>query len=292
MEISHRQNIGRTRTSPLPAPAKKQAETEPLRLEPEDRVEISTPGKKSASIIGEIGGFFAKLPKYANHVSRFIGATVIGGFSAAINLAGGALGLAGFAGLGLAGAMEVREGIRENDKIKILSGSGDVARGAFTGLLSANTLLDLGKYSAMVGTAAVGLGALQGGIHLSTGLMKYRQGSKAENGRRRLEGLLEMGMGAATLAMISGPLTVAGVAAYGALSTVRFAVVNKEKIVNGYKAAKKRTINLWKLIRGTDEPKIPAPYSSKLSEMTRTPEPGAAKRLENLRRGYHPSPYL
>ena len=269
-------------------------ETDPVPSEPQDRVDLSTPGKKSASIIGEIGGFFAKLPKYANHVSRFIGATVIGGFSAAINLAGGALGLAGFAGLGLAGAMEVREGIREKDRIKILSGSGDVARGAFTGLLSANTLLDLGKYSAMVGTAAVGLGALQGGIHLSTGLMKFRQGTEAENGRRRLEGLLEMGMGAATLAMIAGPLTVPGVAAYGALSTVRFAVVNKEKIVNGFKAAKQRTVNLWKRIRGTDEPsESPRAHSgSKRHEMASLPEPAAAKRIENLRRGYHPTPYL
>lgn len=262
-----------------------------LSADPEDRIVLSSPAKKGASIVGNVGRSLSKIPKYLAHVSKFVGATLFSSLGTAINLAAGGLGILGFAGLGISGAMEIHEGAKEGDKIKILSGVGEVTRGAFTGLLSANTLLDLGKYAGMAASAATILGGAQAGINLTSGMMKYSQGVSKKDRTRRIEGMLEMGMGGAAIAMISGPLTVPGVVAYTALSTARFCVVNKDKLVRGFKAVKNRTKKLWKWFRGSDEePKQTSTPSNPAPKMKI--DPAAKARLEKLKQSYHPPMYI
>ena len=200
--------------------------------------------KKGSRWIGRIGKFISKVPKFLGHTAKFIGTTLLGGLSAAVQLAAGSIGLVGMAGLGLAGALEVRDGVREKDPLKMLSGSGEIVRGAYTGVLSAGQLLDLGQHTGMA-MATVGLGALQGGIHLSSGSMKFLKGRREGDSQRRLEGALAIGMGVASLAMLAGPLTPLAIGGYAALSSARFVVVNKDRIREGAKKAKKVVTDYW-----------------------------------------------
>ena len=87
-----------------------------------DRVELEAGGvQKGSRWVGRIGKFISKVPKFLGHTARFLGATLVGGLSAAIQLAAGSLGLVGMAGLGLAGALEMRDGYKEKDPLKMLS---------------------------------------------------------------------------------------------------------------------------------------------------------------------------
>ena len=210
-----------------------------------DRVEIGSGGvKKGSRWVGRIGKFISKVPKFLGHTAKFIGATLLGGLSAAIQLAAGSLGLVGMAGLGLAGALEIREGYKEKDALKMLSGSGEIVRGAYTGVLSAGQLLDLGQHAGMA-VATSALGALQGGIYLTSGTMKFVKGRAEGNKQRRLEGALEVGMGVASLAMLAAPITPLALGTYGALSLARFTVVNKDRIKTGFQKAKGVVKDYW-----------------------------------------------
>lgn len=186
----------------------------------------------------------SKVPKFVGHTVRFLGATLVGGVSAAIQLSAGMLGVVGMAGLGLAGALEMRDGFKEKDPLKMLSGSGEIVRGAYTGVLSVGQLLDVAQHSG-VAMAASALGALQGGIYLTSGTMKVLQGRSEDTKQRRIEGALEIGMGVAGVAMLAGPLTPLAVGAYGALSLARFSVVNKDKIKDGFQKAKGVVKDYW-----------------------------------------------
>ena len=210
-----------------------------------DRVELEAGGvQKGSRWVGRIGKFISKVPKFLGHTARFLGATLVGGLSAAIQLAAGSLGLVGMAGLGLAGALEMRDGYKEKDPLKMLSGSGEIVRGAYTGVLSAGQLLDLGQHAGMA-LATSALGALQGGIYLSSGTMKFLKGRSEENRQRRVEGVLEVGMGVASLAMLAAPLTPLALGTYGALSLARFTVVNKDRIKKGFQKAKDVVKDYW-----------------------------------------------
>jgi hypothetical protein len=200
--------------------------------------------KKGSRWVGQVGKYISKAPKFLAHTAKFIGTTLLGGLSAALQLAAGSIGLVGMAGLGLAGALEVRDGVKEKDPLKMLSGSGEIVRGAYTGVLSVGQILKLGHNTGMA-VATVGLGALQGGIHLTSGSMKFLKGRAEDDSKRRLEGALEMGMGVASLVMLAGPLTPLGIGTYAALSTARFAVVNKERIKKGVKNAKQVVREYW-----------------------------------------------
>lgn len=223
-----------------------------------DRAEIGTGGvQKGSRWVGRIGKFISKVPKFLGHTARFLGATLVGGLSAAIQLAAGSLGLVGMAGLGLAGALEMRDGYKEKDPLKMLSGSGEIVRGAYTGVLSAGQLLDLGQHAGMA-LATSALGALQGGIYLSSGTMKFLKGRAEENRQRRVEGALEVGMGVASLAMLAAPITPLALGTYGALSLARFTVVNKDRIKTGFQKAKDVVKDYWKKMSDefhADEPR-------------------------------------
>lgn len=223
-----------------------------------DRVELEAGGvQKGSRWVGRIGKFISKVPKFLGHTARFLGATLVGGLSAAIQLAAGSLGLVGMAGLGLAGALEMRDGYKEKDPLKMLSGSGEIVRGAYTGVLSAGQLLDLGQHAGMA-LATSALGALQGGIYLSSGTMKFLKGRSEQNRQRRLEGALEVGMGVASLAMLAAPLTPLALGTYGALSIARFTVVNKDRIKKGFQKAKDVVKDYWQKMSDefhADEPR-------------------------------------
>jgi hypothetical protein len=232
------------------SPVLKRPEARPNRAERrglavQDRVNLDGGTvKKGSRWVGQVGKFIAKVPKFLAHTAKFIGTTLLGGLSAALQLAAGSIGLVGMAGLGLAGAMEVRDGVKEKDPLKMLSGSGEIVRGINTGVLSAAQLLNIGQHTGMA-IATVGLGALQGGIHLTSGSMKFLQGRSEGNGQRRLEGALEVGMGVASMAMLAGPLTPLAIGTYATLSTVRFGVVNKDRIKKGIKSAKQVVKDYW-----------------------------------------------
>jgi hypothetical protein len=213
---------------------------------PKDTVQLAPSStKKKSRLIGSIGKFIAKVPKFLGHTAKFLGWTLLGGVGAALHVAAGSLGLAGMAGLGLAGGLEIRDGIREKDGIKVVSGTGEVVRGAFTGLLSVGQLMDLGQHTGTVAAATAGLGVLQGGLHLTSGVMKITEGRLKEVPRRRIEGMLEVGMGVASLAMVAGPLTPIAVGAYATLTAARYGVVNWERIQEGASKAKARTREFW-----------------------------------------------
>lgn len=200
--------------------------------------------QKRSRWVGEVGKFVSKVPKFLAHTAKFIGTTLLGGLSAALQLAAGSVGLVGMAGLGLAGALEVRDGIKEKDPLKMLSGSGEIARGAYTGVLSASQLLNLGQHAGVAAATTI-LGGVQGAIHLTSGSMKFIKGRAEGNKQRRIEGALEVAMGVASLGMLAGPLTPLAVGTYATLSTARFVVVNKDRIKEGFGKAKQVLKDYW-----------------------------------------------
>ena len=215
-----------------------------------DSVEISgSKTKKRSRLFGQIGKFVAKVPKFVAHTARFIGATLFGGLQTAIQVAAGSLGLVGMAGLGIAGALEIRDGMREKDAAKVMAGSGEVVRGAHSGLLSAGHLLDMGRHAGTVAAATACLGVLQGGIHLTSGALKIHEGRETDNRRRRIEGYLEMGMGTASLAMLAGPVTPLAIGTYATLAGARFSVVNWERIKTGFSKAKGGIRRYWETMK-------------------------------------------
>ena len=205
--------------------------------------------EKNSRLIGSVGKFIAKVPKFLAHTGRFIGATLFGGLSAAVQVAAGSLGLVGMAGLGLAGGLEIREGIKEKNFIKIMSGTGEVVRGAFTGLLSAEHLMDLGRHAGTIAAATATLGVLQGGVHLTSGVLKLAEGRAKDSRKRRVEGMLEMGMGVASLAMMTGPITPLAIGAYAGLSAARFGITNWDKLKDGAAKLKKLGADYWNTMR-------------------------------------------
>lgn len=219
--------------------------------------------EKNSRLIGKIGKFIAKLPKAAKHFPGFLKAALVGTLGVGLKIAAGGLGLAGMAGLGLAGGLEIREGIKEKDKLKILGGAGEVVRGGFTGAASLGHIFDLGQHAGTVAKVAGVLGLVQGGIHITSGALKFTEG-RSENVRsRKIEGLLEMGMGAASLVMVTGAMTPVAVGAYTALTTARFLLVNKDGIKKGICKAKETTQKFWHDIKSEfkdeDAPENPPP---------------------------------
>lgn len=203
-----------------------------------DRVELRAGGvQKGSRWVGRVGKFISKVPKFLAHTAKFIGVTLLGGLTAAVQLAAGSIGLVGMAGLGLAGALEVRDGIKEKDPLKMLSGTGEIVRGAYTGALSTGYLLDLGQHAGMA-VATSALGALQGSIYLTSGAMKFVKGRAEGDNQHRTEGALEVGMGVASLGMLAAPLTPVALGVFGALCAARFVVVNKDRIKDGVQNAR------------------------------------------------------
>ncbi len=229
-------------------------------LLPADQVNISG-GKteKRSRLLGKIGKFIAKLPKAAKHFPRFIKAVLVGSLGVGLRLAAGSLGLVGMAGLGMAGALEIRDGIRNKDKLQMLGGAGEIVRGGFTGALSLGHIFDLGAHAGTVAKVTGTLGAIQGGIHISSGLMKLAEGRAKDVKRRRIEGMLEVGMGVASLVMVTGVMTPLAVGSYAALTAARFGVVNWEKICENTVKAKDKTKELWQKVKAEfqDEPTPP-----------------------------------
>lgn len=238
--------------------------------QPVDAVNLDASRTHTASkVLGEVGKFVVKIPKILGHIARFVGIGLLGGLQAAVQVAAGSVGLVGMAGLGLAGALEIREGLKKHDGVKVLSGSGEIVRGAYTGLLSAGHLLDLGRYAGTVGALTAGFGVLQGGIHFSSGTMKLVEGQRTHNGRRRVEGMLEIAMGTASVAMLAAPITPLAVGTYAGLATARYGVVNWERIKAGARKAKSGLKNFWNTLKAEfrDEPKRSAtPFSQSLKE--------------------------
>lgn len=255
---------------PLAMPA------DPL-LQPGDAVMLGGRTEKNSRLFGKIGKFIAKLPKAARHFPRFIKAALVGGIGVGLRLAAGSLGLVGMAGLGLAGALEVREGIKEKDAIKVIGGTGEIVRGGFTGLLSLGHIIDLGKHAGGVAAATGILGTAQGGLHITSGVLKFTEGRKKDVKRRRIEGMLEIGMGVASLAMVTGAMTPLAVGTYAALTMTRFGVVNWEKICENASKAKAKTKEMWQDFKNEfkdeDEVKPKPPKVDKTKPALPPPKP-------------------
>lgn len=240
-------------------------------------------------MVGSVGKFIAKIPKFLAHTGRFIGATLFGGLSAAVQVAAGSLGLVGMAGLGLAGGLEIREGLKEKNVIKIMSGTGEIVRGAFTGLLSAEHLMDLGSHTGALTAATATLGLVQGGVHLTSGILKLSEGRAKDIKRRRVEGMLEMGAGVASLCMVAGPITPLAVGAYAALSTAKWGVANWDKIKNGASKLKQLGTDYLNTMRREykgveafteDEPQTPIQQASR--RCSNLPQPTLADQCREL----------
>lgn len=233
--------------TPLRSAASQQSQVPPAQQPPEEQGEegskVATVSRVSASILSGL----RKVPTAYRYVPGLLRFALVDGLITAVQVSTGALGIFGMVGMGLAGALEIRDGVRQNDPVKMLAGSGEIARGAFVGSLSAEHFFKLGPYEGVARGLGVAAGLVHGGLNLSSGLMKYRRGAVEGNRIERLEGLLETGMAACTLVAVTtpSPVSMTALGAHVALSTGRYVLTHQEQLKRIGGAIRHRSAELW-----------------------------------------------
>lgn len=186
-----------------------------------------------------------KVPKFYQYVPGLLKFAVVEGLVTALQLTAGLTGFAGMFGMGLAGAIEIHQGVKEKDSVKVLSGAGEVTRGFTLGAVTAAEFASLGPHQATAAATARGLTALHGALTLTSAVLKIRRGMTGGDPRLKVEGGLEIGvaaaMGAAAAGLAPGPMLGVAVALNGA----RFVYVHQDGLKEKAHAVGRRVDQLW-----------------------------------------------
>lgn len=205
----------------------------------EKPAEEDTATERISRRTGTVSNVLRKIPRAYKFVPRLLQFAVVEGLVTALQVTAGVTGVVGMFGMGIAGAMEIAEGVKKRDGAKVVAGAGEMSRGFTVGALTASEFLSLGPHQATARGVADGLAAVHGALTLAGGVMKIRQGHK-------VEGYLEIGVAGATLAAAGGlaPGPMLGLAV--AMNTAGFAYRNQEKIKKAGQAVAHRTSDLWR----------------------------------------------
>ncbi len=234
----------------------------------QDCVEGPTDEKKEGrgcDLWGEVsrtGGYFfhglSKLPTAYRYVPNLLQFAFVEGLITTVQVTAGLTGLAGMAGLSVAGLRDIYTGAQDRDLSRVLSGSGEVSRGLFIGGL-AMASWDLGSLAGPVAYGAHSLGYGHGILSCASGILKLKRGIEQNNRVDRIVGLLECGMGAASFAIMAGVGTVPFLAIQGSLAAAKFTYTNWDTLKSVGKAIKSRAKQLGdkfgRIFRESPKPK-------------------------------------
>lgn len=186
-----------------------------------------------------------KVPKFYTYVPGLLKFAVVEGLVTALQLTAGVTGFAGMFGMGLAGALEIAQGVREKDSVKVVGGAGEMTRGFTLGAVSAAEFAHLGPHQATAAAAAQGLTAVHSALTLTSAILKIRRGMAQGDQRLKVEGGMEIGvaaaMGVAAAGVAPGPMLGVAVALNGA----RFVFVHQDRLKEKGQAVIRRVDQLW-----------------------------------------------
>jgi hypothetical protein len=207
--------------------------------------------------VGHVAHALTKVPEALLFIPEFLKFALFDAVLPLVGLAAQLGGVVGMVGVGVAGGMELADGVRRHDGAKVLAGGGEVARGLFLGSLAARSFGAEGL--AQAGTP---FAYLHGGLNLASGVMKMRQGEQMNRNDKKIVGMLEIGMGACTLAALhSTPARVPALALQGVLAAGKFGVTRQHQLKEwGHKVCE-RARETWEAFLGIfrDEEKPPPP---------------------------------
>lgn len=210
--------------------------------EPEDKGDFY---QRVSRVVSGIGNGIAKVPKALRFVPEFLRFAVFDALVPMVQLTAGIGGIAAFIGAGVSGVLEIVDGVKDGDPVKVLSGAGETSRGLFLGTVTGALLIDKPLYRSTLGTAGHIFSYGTGAFALAAGVMKYRHGVKTGDKTERTAGLLEMGIGACSIAATQGTLLYPAIALQSALVIGRTWVVNHDKIIATGKKVGKRLHTSW-----------------------------------------------
>lgn len=207
--------------------------------------------------IGSIANGLTKIPEALLFVPQFLQFALFDAVLPLLGLAAQMGGVVGMVGVGVAGGMELADGVRRDDPAKMLAGGGEIARGLFLGSLAAKSFgaERLASYGAP-------FAYLHGGLNLASGALKLRQGEQLNRKDKKIVGMLEMGMGACTLAALhSTPARVPALALQGVLAAGKFGVTRRHQLKEWAHKVSERAQETWKAFKDIfrDEPEPPPP---------------------------------
>lgn len=142
---------------------------------------------------------------------------------AKIKAAAGLAGTVGMISLGVAGGMEMADGVRHKNKAELLAGASEVARGVYVGSWTAQRVLGEGHLAPTMGIVS---GALQTAAGLCRLTHKKNPNSKVNP---KIVGLLEAGQGLTWIGSIAGFHTTICLASRMVMVSAKWAYTNQDK---------------------------------------------------------------
>ena len=209
--------------------------------EPKEEKDSFQLSETLSRIGGNVLHGLAKIPTAYRYVPGLLRFAVVDGLVTTLQVTAGLTGLAGMAGLSVAGFVDVYNGVKK----KVLGGAGEIARGLFVGGLAASKAFELGGHAAAVGTAAHAFGWASGVLNLGSGLCKLHRGLKNGDRKDKVVGMLECGMAAASFCLLGGMAFTPVLVAQGAMAAAKTIYTNWDKIVAAGGAVKRRAGQLW-----------------------------------------------
>ncbi|MGE0491418.1 MAG: hypothetical protein AB7S38_19570 [Vulcanimicrobiota bacterium] len=238
--------VGAFSAPPLKAvapPPPQQAEDKPA--EPKEEKDSFQLSETLSRIGGNVLHGLAKIPTAYRYVPGLLRFAVVDGLVTTLQVTAGLTGLAGMAGLSVAGFVDVYNGIKKKDPVQALGGAGEIARGLFVGGLAASKAFDLGAHTALVGTGAQAFGWASGVLSLGSGVCKLHRGIKNGDRKEKLVGMLECGMAAASFCLLGGMAFTPVLIAQGAMAAAKTIYTNWDTIVSVGGAIKRKAGQLW-----------------------------------------------
>jgi hypothetical protein len=202
----------------------------------------------------------SKVPQSYRYVPKLLRFAVVETAVTALQLTAGVTGVAAVFGMGLAGGLELKDGLRDRDAVKVIDGAAEMTKGLALGAVTATEYLDIGPHQGNLQTAAKGLAVVHGALSLASGAIKLQRGHKFHKPQLYVEGILEMAAAGATVAAAGGiaPGPMLGLAV--ALNLADAVYSNQDKIRSAAKAVSGRARQIWNNFKDVfrdDEPKKP-----------------------------------
>jgi hypothetical protein len=224
--------------APAPAP-----EAPPSPADPEEQEDRKDDDfwENLSRLAGKLAHGVTHIPQALAFVPEFVKFALFDGVLPLLGLAAQIGGVVGTVGVGIAGGLELTDGIRRHDPAKILAGGGEISRGLFLGSLAAGSWGH--PELAQSGRA---FGYLHGGLNLASGALKMRQGARLQRTDKKIVGMLEIGMGACTVAaMQASPYKVPLLVLQGGLAAGKFAVTHRSQLKEWAHKVGERAHETW-----------------------------------------------
>ncbi|MEW6281345.1 MAG: hypothetical protein AB1758_22240 [Candidatus Eremiobacterota bacterium] len=238
----------------------------PLERAPQEEPPKSGEGDDDASErwsrrIGAVGDALLKAPRALLTIPSFLKFAIFDALLPLVGFTAVVGGVTGTVAIGVAGALEVADGIKHRDPVVILGGGGEMARGAYVGSLTWDLFQGARATDLVPGPVGLVAGLVHGGLSLSAGAMRIRRGHRDHSREDKVVGWLEMGMGACALASLalSGPWKLPAVALNGGFAGARSIYLNREKLDLYRRKVGSKAHEMWDKFKALFRSKEPEP---------------------------------